>query len=123
MSSVEDINAQIADYEEEIEDLKHQRKIINFKEFVGEKDLKKMKDIQLEVSYQYRDSDDDEYAHWTDAKLDVKFKFEGQEEHLTIEYSEEQGYHTMSRYTPTITRNELKGTTLAMKILFTPFNI
>jgi len=117
MSSIQDINAQIANYEQEIEDLKHQRKIINFKEFVGEKDLKKMKDIQLKVNYQYRDSDDDEHAHWTNAKLDVKFKFEGQEEYLTIEYSEEQGYHTESRYNPTITCNELEGTRTAKRIL------
>ena len=117
MSSVEDIDAQIAEYERKIEDLKEQRKIINFKEFVGEKDLKKMKDIQLEVSYQYRESDEDEYAHWTNAKLDVKFKFEGQEEYLIIEYSEEQGYHTESRYTPTIICNELEGTRTAKRIL------
>ena len=117
MSSVEDIDAQIAEYERKIEDLKEQRKIINFKEFVGEKDLKKMKDIQLEVSYHYRESDEDEYAHWTNAKLDVKFKFEGQEEYLIIEYSEEQGYHTESRYNPTITCNELEGTRTAKRIL------
>lgn len=117
MSSVQDKNAQIAEYEKKIEDLKDQRKIINFKEFIGEKDLKKMKDIQLEVSYQYRDSDDDEYAHWTNAELSVKFTFKGKEEHLTIEYSEEQGYHTESRYTPIITCNELEGTEQAKKIL------
>ena len=117
MSSVEDIDAQIAEYERKIQELEEQRKIINFKEFVGEKDLKKMKDIQLEVSYQYRESDEDEYAHWTNAKLDVKFKFEGQEEYLIIEYSEEQGYHTESRYNPTITCNELEGTRTAKRIL------
>lgn len=117
MSTVQDINAQIAEYERKIEDLKEQRKIINFKEFVGEKDFKKMKDIQLEVNYQYRESDDDEYAHWINAKLDVKFKFEGQEEYLTINYSEEQGYHTESRYNPTIICNELEGTRTAKRIL------
>ena len=72
MSSVEDIDAQIAEYERKIQELEEQRKIIKFKEFVGEKDLKRMKDIQLEVSYQYRESDEDEYAHWTNAKLNVK---------------------------------------------------
>jgi len=117
MSSVQDINAQIAEYERKIEDLKEQRRIINFKEFVGEKDLKKMKDIQLEVSYQYRESDDDEYAHWINAELSVKFTFEGIKEYLTINYSDEQGYHTESRYTPTIIRNELEGTKQAKKIL------
>ena len=117
MSSAHDINAQISEYESKIEDLKEEIKIINFEECVGEKDFKKMKDIQLEVSYQYRDSDEDEYAHWTNAKLDVKFKFEGQEEYLTIEYSEEQGYHTESRYNPTITCNELEGTRTAKRIL------
>ena len=118
MSSVEDINAQIAEYERKIEDLKEQRKIIKFKEFVGEKDLKKMRDIQLEVSYQYRESDEDEYAHWTNAKLSLKFTFEGKyKNNLTIQYSEEQGYHTESRYNPTITCNELKGTRTAKRIL------
>ena len=52
MSSVEDINAQIAEYERKIEDLKVQRKIIKFKEFVGEKDLKKM---QKEFDLQKRE--------------------------------------------------------------------
>lgn len=119
MSSVQDIDAQIAEYERKIEDLKEQRRIINFKEFVGEKDLKKMKDIQLEVSYQYRESDDDEYAHWTNAKLSVKFIFEGKyQNNVTIKYSEEQGYHTEDRYTPTITCNELEGTRTAKRILF-----
>ena len=118
MSSVQDINAQIAEYERKIEDLKEQRRIINFKEFVGEKDLKRMKDIQLEVSYQYRESDEDEYAHWTNAKLNVKFTFEGKyQNNLTIEYSEEQGYHTESRYNPTITCNKLEGTMTAKRIL------
>ena len=118
MSSVEDINAQIVEYERKIEDLKEQRKIIKFKEFVGEKDLKKMRDIQLEVSYQYRESDEDEYAHWTNAKLTLKFTFEGKyKNNLTIKYSEEQGYHTESRYNPTITCNELEGTRTAKRIL------
>ena len=118
MSSVEDINAQIAEYERKIEDLKEQRRIINFKEFVGEKDLKKMKDIQLEVSYQYRESDEDEYAHWINAELSVKFTFEGKyQNNVTIKYSEEQGYHTESRYNPTITCNELEGTRTAKRIL------
>ena len=118
MSSVEDIDAQIAEYERKIQELEEQRKIINFKEFVGEKDLKRMKDIQLEVSYQYRESDEDEYAHWTNAKLSLKFTFEGKyKNNLTIQYSEEQGYHTESRYNPTITCNELEGTRTAKRIL------
>jgi len=118
MNSIQDINTQIAEYEKKIEDLKHQRKIINFKNFVDQQDLKQMKDIQLEVSYDYRDSDEDEYAHWINAKLSVQFTFKGNDEHLTINYRDEKGRHTESRYTPTITCNELKGTTLAMKILF-----
>ena len=117
MISIESINTQIYEYEKKIEELKQQRKIINFKNFVGEEDFKKMKDIQLEVSYLYRDTDEDEYAHWVNAKLSVKFTFKGKEEHLTIIYSEEQGYHTESRYIPTITRNELQGTKQAKKIL------
>ena len=117
MNSIEDINAQIAKYEKKIEDLKKQRKVINFKNFVDKKDLKKMKDIQLEVSYQYRESDEDEYAHWIHATLSVKFTFKDKEEHLTIDYNDEQGYHTESRYIPTITRNELQGTKQAKKIL------
>ena len=118
MSSIQDINAQIAEYEEKIEDLKHQRKIINFEQFVDEDDLKKMEDIEIEVIYNYRDSDDDEYAHWVNANFDVKFKFEGRKEHLNIKYSEEQGYHTESRYTPTITRKHIYGTYTAKKIIF-----
>lgn len=118
MSSIQDLNAQIAEYEEKIEDLKHQRKIINFEQFVHEDDLKKMEDIEIEVIYNYRDSDDDEYAHWVNANFDVKFKFEGRKEHLNIKYSEEQGYHTASRYTPTITRKYIYGTYTAKKIIF-----
>ena len=118
MSSIQDINAQIAEYEEKIEDLKHQRKIINFKQFINQEDLKKMEDIEIEVIYNYRESDDDEYAHWTNAKLSLKFTFEGKyKNNLTINYSEEQGYHTESRYTPTIICNELEGTRTAKRIL------
>jgi len=118
MSSIQDINAQIAEYEEKIEHLKHQRKIINFERFVDQKDLKKMEDIEIEVIYNYRESDDDEYAHWVNANFDVKFKFKGRKEHLNIKYSEEQGYHTESRYTPTITRKHIYGTYTAKKIIF-----
>ena len=118
MSSIQDINAQIADYEKKIEDLKYQRQIINFKNFVDQEDLKKMKDIEIEVIYNYRDSDNDEYAHWINANLDVKFKFEGKEEQLTIKYSDEQGYHTKSRYDPTITRSHIYGTYKAKQIIF-----
>lgn len=118
MNSIQDINTQIAEYEKKIEDLKHQRKIINFKNFVDQQDLKQMKDIQLEVSYDYRDSDEDEYAHWINATLSVQFTFNGEKEHLTIKYSDEKGYHTNDRYTPTITRSKLEGSPLAMKILF-----
>ena len=54
----------------------------------------------------------------TNAKLNVKFTFEGKyQNNLTIEYSEEQGYHTESRYNPTITCNELEGTMTAKRIL------
>lgn len=122
MSSIQDINAQIAEYEEKIEDFKNQRKIINFEKFVDEEDLIKMEDIEIEVIYNYRDSDDDEYAHWVNANFDVKFKFEGRKEHLTINYSEEQGYHTESRYTPTIICNELEGTRTAKRILLKKLN-
>ena len=117
MTSITNINAQIIEYEKKIEDLKEQRRIINFKKFVGEKDLKKMQDIQLEVSYQYRESDEDEYAHWINAKLSVKFTFECKYQHyLTVKYSEEKGYH-MNRYDPTITCNILEGTKQAKRIL------
>ena len=118
MSSVEEINAQIAEYEEKINELKNQRKIANFKLLIDKEDLKKMKNIQLEACYNYRDSENDEYAHWINASLDVNFTFKGKKETLTIRYSDEKGYHTESRYTPTIIIKELQGSKQAMKILF-----
>lgn len=123
MSSITNINAQIIEYEKKIEDLKQQRRIINFKKFVGEKDLKKMQDIQLEVSYQYRESNEDEYAHWINATFNVKFTFECKYKHyLTVKYSEEKGYHKNNRYTPTITCNKLEGTKQAKRILLKNLN-
>lgn len=118
MSSIETINAQIAEYEKKIAELKNQRKIINFKNFMDENDLNQMEDIEVKTEVQTNYSQEDDYAHWMDATLSVKFTYKGREENLIIVYSEEKGYHTESRYTPTITRNELKGTTLAMWILF-----
>jgi len=103
---------------EKLEKQKKQQQLDNFKKFIDPEDLKKMKDIKLEVSYDYRESDEDEYAHWINATLSVQFTFKGKEETLTIEYSDEKGYHTNDRYTPTITRSELRGSRLAMKILF-----
>ena len=41
MSSIEEINAQIAEYEEKIKELKNQRKIANFKLLIDKQDLKK----------------------------------------------------------------------------------
>jgi ABC-type metal ion transport system substrate-binding protein len=118
MSSIEEINAQIAEYEQKIKELKDQRKIANFKLLIDKNDLKKMKNIELEASYSYRDSKDDEYAHWINASLDVKFTFKGKKETLTIHYSDEKGYHTESRYIPTIIKKKIQGSEQAMKILF-----
>ena len=118
MSSLETINAQIAEYEKKIAELKNQRKIINFKNFMDENDLNQMEDIEVKTEVQTNYSQDDDYAHWMDATLSVKFTYKGCKENLRIVYSEEKGYHTESRYRPTITRDELKGTTLAMRILF-----
>ena len=85
---------------------------------MDENDLNQMEDIEVKTEVQTNYSQDDDYARWMDATLSVKFTYKSCKENLRIVYSEEKGHHTESRYTPTITRNELKGTTLAMKILF-----
>ena len=117
MSSIETINAQIAEYEKKIAELKNQRKVINFKNFMDENDLNQMEDIEVKTEVQTNYSQEDDYAHWMDATLSVKFTYKGCEENLRIVYSEEKGYHTESRYTPTITRDIIEGTPQAKKLL------
>ena len=79
---------------------------------------KKMRGLIVNVNYDFRDSEEDEYAHWINASLNVNFTFKGKKETLNICYSDEKGYHTESRYIPTIIRKELQGSKQAMKILF-----
>lgn len=117
MSSIETINAQIAEYKKKIAELKNQRKILNFKNFMDENDLNQMEDIEVKTEVQTNYSQEDDYAHWMDATLSVKFTYKGREENLIIVYSEEKGYHTKSRYTPTITRDIIEGTHQAKKLL------
>jgi hypothetical protein len=116
MSSLQEIDAEITEYENKIALLK-QKKILNYNFFkyfnISDVDRKQMTDLAIEVKYNYNDHVMDEYGHDTEAYLNVSFG----DESLTIDYEEQQGCATESRYEPTVycTINGTKG---AIKLLF-----
>ena len=116
MSSIQEINNQIKEYEEKIKDLKKQKIPMNFIKYfnIEKKDVKKMKNLTIEAKYVYNNHENDEYGH--DAKAYLKITYDNNE-HLEIEYAEAQGAGTESRYTPTIDC-EINGTENAKKLLF-----
>lgn len=115
MSSLQEINAQITEYENKIALLKQKKIFYNFFKYfnISDVDRKQLTDMVLEVKYNYNDHVMDEYGHDAEAYLNVSFG----DEYLTIEYEEQQGCATESRYEPTVycTINGTKG---AIKLLF-----
>jgi len=116
MSNLQEIDAQITEYENNIALLK-QKKILNYNFFkyfnISDVDRKQMTDLVLEVKYNYNDHVMDEYGHDAEAYLNVSFG----DECLTIDYEEQQGCGTESRYTPTVYCT-INGTEEAIKLSF-----
>jgi len=116
MSNLQEIDAQITEYENNIALLK-QKKILNYNFFkyfnISDVDRKQMTDLVLEVKYNYNDHVMDEYGHDAEAYLNVSFG----DECLTIDYEEQQGCGTESRYTSTVYCT-INGTEEAIKLLF-----
>ena len=100
MSSIHEINNLIADYEDKISQLEKEKVKLNFIKYfnISDKNVKKMKGLTVEANYEYHDHAMDEYGHSAEATLKIKFN---NKEYFNIEYTEEQGEGTESRYTPT----------------------
>ena len=110
--------------DKKIQELKKERVLVKLKKYIDENDFKKMKNIEVNATYDYTDSERDEYAHWLDASLSFIFNLtKNKTEKIIIKYSEEQGCHTEDRYSPTITSNYISYTTDAKKILFKKLDI
>lgn len=118
MSSIQEINAQIDEYEKKIKELKQLRtEGYNFMKYfnVSSKDhVSILKGLTVKAEYEYNDHCHDEYGHDASAYLKVTF---GDNEYLEIDYKEAQGAATESRYTPTI-ECEINVTEKARKLLF-----
>ena len=100
MSNITEINNQIAEYENKINQLKKEKVKLNFIKYfnISDKNIKKMNNLEVEANYEYHDHVMDEYGHSAEATLKIKFN---NKEYFNIEYTEEQGEGTESRYTPT----------------------
>ena len=116
--NIEEINTKINEYECKLEALKKEKiKRFNFVKYfnISKEDVKKYleKDLTVDVSYEYNDHAMDEYGHDASAHLKVTYG----SEYLKIDYEEQQGEGTESRYDPTI-ECEINGTDGAISLLF-----
>lgn len=118
MSSIQEINAQIDEYEKKIKKLKQLRtEGYNFMKYfnISSKDhVSILKGLTVKAEYEYNDHCHDEFGHDASAYLKVTF---GDKEYLEIDYKEAQGAGTESRYMPTI-GCEINSTKKARKLLF-----
>lgn len=121
MSNIIEINNLIEEYEDKISQLKKEKVKINFINYfnISDKDVKKMKNLEVEANYEYSDHAMDEYGHSVEATLKINFN---DKEYFNIIYTEEQGEGTESRYSPTTYCN-ITGTKLAKKILLEKIDI
>ena len=121
MSNIIEINNLIAEYEDKISQLKKEKVKINFINYfnISDKDVKKMKNLEVEANYEYSDHAMDEYGHSVEATLKINFN---DKDYFNIIYTEEQGEGTESRYSPTRYCN-ITGTKLAKKILLEKIDI
>jgi len=121
MSNIIEINNLIAEYEDKISQLKKEKVKINFINYfnISDKDVKKMKNLEVEANYEYHDHAMDEYGHSVEATLKINFN---DKDYFNIIYTEEQGEGTESRYSPTTYCN-ITGTKLAKKILLEKIDI
>ena len=124
MSSSLSINNEIAEYQKKIEELKQAKVNLNFARCFGlDKDVVDgLENFSVEASYEWVDHANDEYGHSAIAVLHVKWGANGNEEFVRVDYSEEQGCGTESRYSPTVYCN-IKGTTAAKKLVLNAENI
>ena len=123
MLSIEEINAQIDEYEKKLKELK-QLRITGYSFMqvfrISSKDhVNELKGLTVKAEYEYNDHCHDEYGHDTTAYLKVTF---GKNEYLEIDYKEAQGAGTESRYSPTI-ECEINVTKKAKKLLFKNIDI
>ena len=118
MSSIQEINRQIDEYEKKLKELKQLKtegySFMQYFKISSEDHVNKLKGLTVKVEYEYNDHCHDEFGHDCSAYLKVTF---GKNEYLKIDYKEAQGAGTESRYTPTI-ECEIDGTSKAKKILF-----
>lgn len=100
MSNIIEINNLIAEYEDKISQLKKEKVKINFINYfnISDKDVKKMKNLEVEANYEYSEHAMDEYGHSVEATLKINFN---DKDYFNIIYREEQGEGTESRYIPT----------------------
>ena len=121
MNSIEEINYLIAEYQDKINQLQKEKIKINFINYfeISKSDIKKMKNLKVEGKYEYNDHVMDEYGHSTEATLKITFD---DKEYFNIEYTEEQGKGTESRYSPTIYCN-ITASTKAKKIILKNLDI
>jgi hypothetical protein len=123
MLSIEEINAQIDEYEKKLKELKQLRitgySFMQVFRISSEDHVNKLKGLTVKAEYEYNDHCHDEYGHDTSAYLKVTF---GKNEYLEIDYKEAQGAGTESRYSPTIDC-EINVTKKAKKILFKNIDI
>lgn len=121
MSNIIEINNLIAEYEDKISQLKKEKVKLNFINYfnISDKDVKKMKNLEVEANYEYSDHAMDEYGHSVEATLKINFN---DKDYFNIIYTEEQGEGTESRYSPTTYCN-ITGTKLAKKILLEKIDI
>ena len=118
MSSIQEINAQIDEYEKKLKELKQLRtegyNFMRYFRVTSEDHVSILKGLTVKAEYEYNDHCHDEYGHDAAAYLKVTF---GKNEYLEINYKEAQGAGTESRYTPTI-ECEINVTEKAKKLLF-----
>ena len=121
MSSIQEINNLIAEYQDKIKQLEKEKIKINFINYfeIYETDIKKMKNLEVEANYQYHDHVMDEYGHSVEATLKVNFD---DKEYFNIIYTEEQGKGTESRYSPT-RYCDITGSANAKKIILNNIEI
>ena len=123
MLSIEEINAQIDEYEKKLKELKQLRitgySFMQVFRISSEDHVNELKGLTVKAEYEYNDHCHDEYGHDTTAYLKVTF---GKNEYLEIDYKEAQGAGTESRYSPTI-ECEINVTKKAKKLLFKNIDI
>jgi len=119
MSSNFSIDNEIAEYQKKIEELKQAKVKMNFAGAfdLHQSEVDELENLTVEASYEWVDHALDEYGHSTNAVLHVKWKSNGNEEFARIDYNEEQGCGTESRYRPTVYCN-IEGTVAGKELVF-----